>query len=123
MQPTLKQWLARKPAGPKAKKGLARTGRVRPISKKRSREGKTYSLLRAAFLQAHPACQAWAKIITAHPEVTGPVACPQSQEIHHTRGRHSGNYLNTDTWLAVSRWGHRWIHSQPREARKLGLIA
>ncbi len=116
MQPTLSQWLQRKPAGPKPKK------RVRPVSKKRQRDGKTYSLLRAAYLQAHPACQAWRHIVTAHPEVVGPVACPRSQEIHHKAGRYGGNYLNTDTWLAVSRWAHRWIHAFPREARKLGLL-
>lgn len=121
MQP-LSQWLKRKPAGPKPKKPLKRSGRVRRVSKKRARDGKAYSLLRAAFLQAHPFCQAWAKIITAYPQAELPQVGPQATDIHHKAGRYGGNYLNTDTWLAVCRPAHVWIHNHPKEARKLGLL-
>jgi hypothetical protein len=119
---TFSQWLARQPSGPKPKKPLKRTGRVRRVSTKRKREGRAYSLLRAAFLQAQPACQAWRHIVTAYPGSSMPQICPPSQEIHHKAGRYGGNYLNTDTWLAVSRTAHRWIHANPKQARELGLL-
>lgn len=103
---------------------LRRTGRLRPMSKKRQRQAKTYSLLRAAYLQAHPRCQALGLILLAGFQV--PVrkgdTIPTATEIHHTAGRTGGNYLNTDTWLAVCRVAHDWIHANPREARSLGLL-
>ena len=87
---------------------LKRTGRLRPMSKKRQREARTYSLLRAAFLQAHPVCQ---------------MRCSKpSKDVHHTQGRLGGNYLNVETWLAVCRSCHDWIHSHPKEARALNLL-
>ncbi len=121
---TLQQWLDRKPAGPKPKK------RVRQVSKKRAREGKAYSLLRAAFLKAHPRCQAFETILWGASVGTTPskdgwlenIAPPLATDIHHKAGRYDGNYLNTDTWLAVCRLSHRWIHANPKKARELGLL-
>jgi hypothetical protein len=122
MQPTLKKWLTRKPSGPKPKKGLRRSGRVRPMSKKRARLAKAYRLLRGAFLRVHTHCQAWRHIVTAYPQANLPDVCPIATDIHHKAGRLNGNYLNTDTWLAVSRDSHRWIHDNPGKARALGLL-
>lgn len=123
MQPTLSQWLSRRPAGPKPKKPMKRGGRVRTMSAKRRRQAKAYSLLRAAFLKAHPRCQALPVILMAGhqvPVVKGDVI--KSTDVHHKAGRHGWNYLNTDTWLAVCRPAHRWIHDNPKEARALGLM-
>lgn len=44
-------------------------------------------------------------------------------DIHHRKGR-VGGWLNaTETWLAVCREAHNWIHNHPKEARQLGLLA
>ena len=95
---------------------LRRSGRLRPMSKKRQRQARAYSLLRAAFLKAHPWCAVW--------DATGGYhGTARATEIHHKAGRTGGNYLNTDTWAAVSRDGHRWIHAHPSKARELGLLA
>jgi len=54
--------------------------------------------------------------------------CPITQqnaiEIHHTySGKDRSKYfLDTTTWIAVSRNGHNWIHSNPKEARELGYL-
>jgi len=47
-----------------------------------------------------------------------------STEVHHT---YSGKdrdkyYLDTTTWLPVSREGHNYIHSNPLEAREKGWL-
>lgn len=87
---------------------LKRTGRLRPMSKKRQREARAYSLLRSAYLEAHPRCQ---------------IRCGKpAKDIHHTHGRLSGNYLNVETWLSVCRECHDWIHAHPSQARQLGLL-
>lgn len=43
-------------------------------------------------------------------------------EIHHTRGRLGSLLTDKRYWLAVSKQGHRWIHSNITEARKRGWI-
>lgn len=46
----------------------------------------------------------------------------RATEVHHTRGR-IGSLLNDERfWLAVSQYGHEWIHAHPNDARKLGLL-
>jgi len=102
MQPTLQQWLARKPAGPKPKRRLPK------MSSKRQREAKAYSLLRAAYMKAHPLCQKCGRA--------------RSQDLHHRAGRLGGNYLNTDTWAALCRNCHRACHDHPSEARADGWL-
>ena len=108
----LKDWLKRGEKRPKQKK------RIRPMSKKREREQAIYLKKRKAFLAEHPICQADACIngnwnLFFRPEAT---------EIHHRMGR--GKYLlDESTWVAVCRKNHNWIHSHPKEARQLGLLA
>jgi hypothetical protein len=92
------------------------------MSKKRARQAKAYGLLRAAFLRVYTHCQAWRHIVTAYPQAKLPEVCPVATDVHHMAGRLNGNYLNTDTWLAVSRISHRWIHEHGKEARALGLL-
>lgn len=123
MQPPLSVWLKRRPKGKAPRKRLPR------VSTKRQREAATYRLLRAAFLQANPCCQAWKRIIdhlwkndvpwmVEH----APSPAPHSTEIHHTK-KPRCKYLNDiSTWLAVSRWSHEWIEQHKNTARALGLL-
>jgi hypothetical protein len=53
-----------------------------------------------------------------------PITKWPATEIHHT---YSGKdrakyYLDTTTWIAVSREGHMWIHEFSKEARELGYL-
>src|SRR4051812_40555365 len=83
---------------------------LRRVSKKRARELKAYSLLRAAFLKARPYCEV-CEVIGLQPRL--------AREIHHM-ARRGPNLLNTETWLPVCREAHEWIHNNPGKARKLG---
>ena len=98
---TLSQWLVRKPAGPKPRKRLPK------MSRKRQREAKAYSLLRAAYMKAHPLCQKCGRA--------------RSDELHHRGGR-GKNYLNPDLFSAVCASCHRAIHAHPSEARAEGWL-
>ncbi len=107
-----KDWLNRKPAGRKLRK------RIPKVSKKRERENREYSRRRKAYLLAHPNCEAWPVVMQFMPLW---VRWPRSVEIHHVFGR--GKFLLVEeTWLAVSREAHDWIHSHPSQARALGLL-
>jgi len=84
---------------------------IKKVSEKRSIENLQYSADRIVFLgkPENKICP-----ITKKPTV----------EVHHT---YSGKdrakyYLDSSTWLAVSREGHNWIHSHPKEARELGYL-
>ncbi|WP_215239299.1 hypothetical protein [Dyadobacter helix] len=79
------------------------------MSKKHSKELKTYSQLRKEFLEKfeNMFCAVYPHLLAT--------------EVHHTKGR--GKYLNdTDTWLAVSREGHIWIHENPKLSRERGFM-
>ena len=43
-------------------------------------------------------------------------------EVHHMRGRAGSLLLDQRYWLAVSKQGHRWIHSNIEKARALGWL-
>lgn len=81
---------------------------LRRVSKKREIENRRYRTLRRIFLIAHRVCE------------TG--ACSRAaDDVHHKAGR--GKNLNrVDTWLAVCRTCHDWIHAHPNEARTRGLL-
>ena len=89
--------------------------RIPPMSKKRERENKEYLRLRKEFLGAHPYCEAcqivWSKWLPVHP----------ATDVHHMEGR-GVNFLRVEMWLPVCRKCHRWIHDNPSEARRLGLL-
>lgn len=84
---------------------------IKKVSEKRAKKDKAYSILRKLFL-AEPKNQ-YCKI-TGHPTI----------EVHHTFcGKDRDKYyLDTTTWMAVSRDGHNWIHEHPKEARQLGYL-
>lgn len=81
--------------------------KMRQVSKRRAEENKIYSELRKAFLAEHPQCAVFPYF--------------PATEIHHKKKR-GRNFLNVETWIAVSSAAHRWIHDNPAEARAKGLI-
>ena len=97
------------PKPKKAKQPLKRT-KINPRSKKREAENKVYLMLREKFLRDNPICAVFPLM--------------DSTEVHHTySGKDRDKYfLIVETWLAVSRKGHKWIHDNPKEARELGLL-
>lgn len=44
------------------------------------------------------------------------------EDVHHMRGRNGSLLLDERFWLAVSRAGHDWIHTNLAEADRLGFI-
>src|SRR4051812_25862669 len=122
-------WLVRKPAGPKPRKALKRTGRPKKVSKKRAGANREYTVRRKAFLLAHPYCEAMGTISwfildngTALEWQETPAVLQLSTEIHHTK-KPKCKYLNDEsTWLAVCRWAHEWIEDHKDIARNLRLL-
>ena len=112
--PKLQDWLKRGEKRPKQKK------RIRPMSKKRARENREYLKRRKAFLETKRIC--YAGPFLDHWGV--PHDCHiAAKDVHHRAGRLGGNFLDESTWLPVCRPCHDWIHSHPKEARQLGLLA
>jgi len=81
------------------------------VSEKRKIEDLKYRVLRIEFL-GKPENQIC------------PITKWPSTEIHHTYcGKDRAKYyLDTSTWIAVSRDGHNWIHDNPKEARDKGFL-
>ena len=85
------------------------------MSKRRKRESVEYMKLRKQFLEANPVCMVAL-------EVEG-IALPTC-EIHHKfcGGNRRATYLRTDTWIACSKFGHRFIHDNPKLAYERGWL-
>ena len=84
-----------------------------PIKKKSKKQvalDTAYNLLRRPFMEKHPMCQA------ALPGCQGP-----SCDVHHKNQR-GEYYLVVNTWMAVCRVCHQWIHENPKEARELKYL-
>jgi hypothetical protein len=81
------------------------------VSKKQAELNKIYSKLRIEFL-SQPENQIC------------PITKQQTAEVHHKySGKDRAKYfLDTTTWLAVSRTGHMWIHENSKQARELGFL-
>lgn len=120
---------------------------LRRISKKRAKEGRIYATLRKSFLEEHPFCQfqlaqigrlpeevaivtQWkslgepryfAAVTTIHWGKIQTVNLMRSEDVHHVHKR-GPNYLKVETWKAVSRSAHDWIHNNPGQARRLGWL-
>ena len=115
-------------------KSILRKTHLRRVSLKRQREGREYTKLRAAFLEDHPFCQVTIRLLGLceeevkewsgmHRTALGNIdVVPQSIDIHHKHGRTGTNYLDTTTWLAVSRFQHERIHNNPSWARSHGFL-
>lgn len=77
-------------------------------SKKRKDKNEIYRILKEPFLK----------------DKICPITKKRATEVHHTySGKDRDTYfLAVETWLAVSRKGHDWIHDNPKEARRLGYL-
>lgn len=96
---------------PQCKKADGKFKPPKPVAEKRKVENKSYSALRTDFL-SRPENQVC------------PITGQKTTDVHHTySGKdRSKYYLDTSTWLAVSREGHNWIHKFSKEAREMGYL-
>lgn len=85
--------------------------KIPKVSQKRKLENAKYLVLRVEFLskKENQIC---------------PISKQPATEIHHTYcGKDRAKYyLDTSTWISVSRDGHNWIHDNPKESRELGYL-
>jgi len=87
---------------------LLRRTPLRSMSKKRQKESRIYAKKRLVYLEANPICE-----VCLHRPAT---------QIHHKKRRHSGNYLNEETFLGVCFSCHEWIERNPIQSRALGYL-
>lgn len=95
---------------------LRRT-RIKPISDKMRLKRKTYTCVAAAYLKAHPFCEA---CIAEIPMVR--TAWRKSQEVHHRRGKVGSLLSDVRFFLAVCRPHHDEIHANPAWAMERGYM-
>lgn len=139
-QPILKPERKKKPSS-----RLQRGGRIKPVSATRAKLQKIYSALRKTFLEARPICEWWlnekgwylvsegdicigycrimdvANCLWTTEEMILRFGAARSQDIHHKRGR-GKYYLDTSTWMAVSRKAHEKIHADPKTSYEKGYM-
>lgn len=109
---------------------LKRKTPLRRQSKRRQSEYKEYMRKREAFLKSHNLCQIWLQIHNlAEDNFVDRLSavshdCPRSSEIHHKccGKNRKATYLREDTWMAVSAWGHDFIHKNPKLAYERGWL-
>ena len=87
---------------------------IRKRSKVMTERMKEYNEKKADFLRIQRLCERCFASLGLH---------TPSTEIHHQNGRSGDNLLNTDTWVALCRSCHRWIHDHPALAREGGWLA
>jgi len=110
MMPSLKVWLARKSAGPAARK------RIKTVSKPRSVGLRKYEKAKAEHFAEHPFCQ-W----------PGPFPCPcnartQKMDLHHRAGR-NGPLLYCKKYFATAcRRHHDLAKTDIKGSRAIGWI-
>lgn len=80
---------------------------LKPISEKRLKENEIYRTLKETFLNG--------KMCPVFPHL-------KATEVHHKFHREHERLNDVQHWLAVSRAGHKYIHSHPREAREKGWL-
>lgn len=106
-----------KKSGPKPKKALKRSERLRAASPKRRKELHWYSILRGQFLAEHPVCAAgpkWGVLFTG--------CTHTASQIHHKLRR--GPHLNdTKTFVPICANCHRFLETHANIARAKGLLA
>jgi hypothetical protein len=86
---------------------MKRSGRLRPVSKKRAKQNKAYSEFRKDHLSKNPFC-----------EICG----ERATQIHHKRGRFQERLNDTEFFMAVCMACHNWIHRNPKEAYAKGYL-
>jgi len=80
---------------------------------KRAKENREYNERVKPFLEEHRFCPVAANMLGSQ--------CRTTQN-HHTKGRDGALLLDERFWLAVSDRGHKWIHDNPKEARRYGFV-
>jgi len=82
---------------------------IKGMSKKRAKDSKEYTTLRELFLKD--------KICQVNQDA-------RAEEVHHIYSGKDRNthYLDVNTWLAVCRECHRYIHANPIWARENGYL-
>lgn len=86
--------------------------------------------LRKQFLERHDCCQVWCELNGIDENKFPDRLCcwtneaPRATEIHHRccGKNRKATYLRTDTWMAVSPKGHRYIHDNPKLAYERGWL-
>ena len=91
----------------KRKTPLKRGGRLNPVSKKRAKQNKVYSIARAEYLEQNPLCEICEK---------------KADQIHHKRGRFGDRLNEKEFFMAVCMTCHNWIHGNPIEAYSKGYL-
>ena len=99
----------------KRKTPLKRSGKLRPVSKKRAGQNKVYSARRREFLLKHlyDCCPVMMAIKNEWHGVT---------DVHHVQNRESERLNDVSQWMAVSREGHIYLHNHPNTARMHGWL-
>lgn len=88
--------------------------RIPARSPKRAKEEREYSAERIKFLNMHTMCEA---------NMPG-ICTGTATDVHHTyAGSNRQQYfLQVDTWKALCRMCHTWVHNNPKAAKELGLL-
>lgn len=94
----------RRPPKPKP-----RRQRIKPYSRKRQKDNRTYSALRKQFLSEGDLCE------LRTPDCTNIATC-----IHHVNGR-TVHFLNKRTWMKSCVPCNNWVEANHAEAEKKGL--
>ena len=82
--------------------------RIPNLSQKRLKINAEYRIERNKYMAKHPICE-------AH-------GCNnKSNDLHH-RAKRGKNLVNVETFMAVCRTHHNWIHNNPRESKELGYL-
>ena len=92
-------------AAPRPK--LKLRGSIKKVSTKREQDNRVYLKRRKVFLNVHPICMA--------------CGSNRATDIHHMK-RRGIYFLDESTWMTTCRPCHLWIHANPSEARKFGLL-
>lgn len=85
---------------------------ISPRSPKKVKLDAAYSIIRKAYLDRHPVCEA---------AIPGVCSGKRPDQVHHRAGKTGDLYLDDRFFLAVDFACHRWIEENPSAAKELGL--
>lgn len=141
-QPKYKKalWVARYPSQEQAKPVAAPVRRqqavralpprkpIRAVSKAKAVELRLYRQEARAFVAAAKARGERCGVVAAVKELRdgmkyGHPISDAMNEVHHQRGRLGSLLRDQRFWRAVSKQGHRWLHSNINKARAMGFMA
>lgn len=106
-------------------RSLAKAGRrIRPRTTARAAQERQYRAEVVEWFKEpdNRVCAVWLLSVSFRETVPLRLKGYAATQCHHTRGRRGALLLDKRFWVAVSDAGHRWIHSNPQEARSLGLL-